>query len=97
MEKGSSLDDVPGMLDTAMRLAVAAAVAIAVGLGMRTLLLQLLPGAYIAVILVRATVLCLVGLGTYVTLARVLGITELRELEDLVLRLKSRFTHAQQQ
>jgi hypothetical protein len=62
------------MLETAMRLAVAAAVAIAVGLGVRALLLQLLPGAYLAVILMRATALCVVGLGTYVTLARVLGV-----------------------
>ena len=98
MAKGSSLQDVPGMLETAMRLAVAAAVAIAVGLGVRALLLQLLPGAHLAVILMRATALCLVGLGTYVILARVLGITELSELEGLVLReLKSRFTGAQQQ
>jgi putative peptidoglycan lipid II flippase len=86
------------MLETAMRLAVAAAVAIAVGLGVRALLLQLLPGAYLAVILMRATALCVVGLGTYVTLARVLGVTELSELEGLVLReLKSRFKGAQQQ
>jgi putative peptidoglycan lipid II flippase len=98
MAKGSSLHDVPGMLETAMRLAVAAAVAIAVGLGVRALLLQLLPGAYLAVILMRATALCVVGLGTYVTLARVLGVTELSELEGLVLReLKSRFKGAQQQ
>jgi hypothetical protein len=57
-----------------------------VGLGVRALLLQLLPDAYLAVILMRAMALCLVGLGTYVTLARVLGVAELSELEGLVLQ-----------
>ncbi|HEY7643649.1 MAG TPA: murein biosynthesis integral membrane protein MurJ [Hyphomicrobiales bacterium] len=98
MAKGSSLHDVPGILDTAMRLAVAAGVAIALGLGVRALLLQLLPGANVVEILTRATALCAIGLGTYVTVARVLDVRELNELEGSVLRvLKSRFKGAQQQ
>ena len=40
--KGTTLNDVPGMLDGALRLAVAAGVAIGIGLGVRVLLLELL-------------------------------------------------------
>ena len=36
MAKGTTLDNVPGMLDTALRLAAATAVAIAVGLALRS-------------------------------------------------------------
>ena len=98
MAKGASLDDVPGMLDTALRLAAATAVAIAVGLGV--------PG--FAPTAAAGRVPCrefYAGHGavrgrawTYVALASVLGVTELSELEGLVLReLKSRFKGAQQQ
>jgi putative peptidoglycan lipid II flippase len=83
--KGTTLHDVPGMLDAALRLAVAAGVAIGVGLGVRVLLLQLLPGMHLAVILMRTIVLCSVGLGIYLALARFLGIRELAKFERLLL------------
>ena len=83
--KGTTLRDVPGMLSAALRLAVAAGVAIGVGLVMRALLLQFLPGMYLAVVLMRAIVLCAVGLGIYLALARLFGISELAELERMLL------------
>jgi hypothetical protein len=73
------------MLEAALRLAVAAGVAIGVGLGVRVLLLQLLPGMHLAVILMRTIVLCSVGLGIYLALARFLGIRELAKFERLLL------------
>jgi putative peptidoglycan lipid II flippase len=53
---GGTLDDVPGMMSAALRLALAAAIAIALGLILRGLLLATLPGAGFVTILVRATV-----------------------------------------
>ena len=74
------------MLDGALRLAVAAGVAIGVGLGVRVLLLEFLPGVHLIEILIRATVLCAVGIATYVILARILGVRELAEIEGMLLR-----------
>lgn len=89
--KGASLDNVPGMLDTALRLAAATAVAIAVGLALRPMLIQLLPDNHVLAIVTRATVLCAVGLGIYIALAWVLGVKELTEVEELAIReLRSR-------
>jgi putative peptidoglycan lipid II flippase len=84
--KGATLHDVPGMFQAALRLAVAAAAAIDIGLAVRALLLPYLPGTHLVVILLRATVLCTVGVGTYFTLARLLGIRESAELEHFLLR-----------
>jgi len=84
--KGTTLQEVPGMLGTAVRLAVAAAVAVGVGLGLRVLLLQLLPGVHLMAILARATTLCAVGVGLYVALARLFGVRELAEVQGIVLR-----------
>jgi putative peptidoglycan lipid II flippase len=78
--KGSTLENVPGMLDAALRLAAAAAVATGVGLVVRVLLVQLLPGNELTIILTRATVLCVIGTSIYVALARLLGIGELAEI-----------------
>jgi putative peptidoglycan lipid II flippase len=89
--KGASLDHVPGMLDTALRLAAATAVAIAVGLVLRPTLIQLLPDNDDLAIVIRGTVLCAVGLGIYIALAWVLGVKELTEVEELAIReLRSR-------
>jgi putative peptidoglycan lipid II flippase len=88
--RGTTLRNVPGMLDGALRLAAAAAIAIGVGLGARALLLQFLPGMHFTVLIVRATVLCAIGSGTYLALARLFGIGELDKLERILLRkLKS--------
>jgi putative peptidoglycan lipid II flippase len=84
--RGTTLSDVPGMLNGALRLAVAAGVAIGIGLAVRAQLLELVPGVLLPAILIRATVLCAVGIGTYVTLARILGVRELTEIEGMLLR-----------
>ena len=84
--KGTTLRDVPGMLDAALRLAVAAGVAIAIGLAVRAQLLTLFPGVHLTAILIRATVLCAVGISTYVAVARILSVRELIEIEVVLLR-----------
>ena len=84
--RGTTLSDVPGMLNGALRLAVAAGVAIGIGLAVRAQLLELVPSVLLPAILIRATVLCAVGIGTYVTLARILGVRELIEIEGTLLR-----------
>jgi putative peptidoglycan lipid II flippase len=84
--KGTTLHDVPGMLGAALRLALAAAIAIGIGLAVRVPLLRVLPGAEITVILVRATVLCAVGVGIYLALARLFGIRELARFERMLVR-----------
>jgi len=84
--RGTTLSDVPGMLNGTLRLAVAAGVAIGIGLAVRAQLLELVPGVLLPAILIRATVLCAVGIGAYVTLARILGVRELTEIEGMLLR-----------
>jgi putative peptidoglycan lipid II flippase len=84
--KGTTLHDVPGMLDAALRLAAAASIAIGIGLAVRMVLLRWLPGAAPVAILVRATVLCAVGGGIYLAVARLLGIRELAKFERMLVR-----------
>jgi putative peptidoglycan lipid II flippase len=84
--RGTTLHDLPGMLNGALRLAVAAGVAIAIGLAVRAQLVELVPGVHLTAILIRATVLCAVGIGTYVVFARILGVRELIEIEAILLR-----------
>ena len=84
--KGRTLKDVPNMLDGALRLAVAATVATGVGLLVRSLLGQQVPGMQLSAILIRATVLCAVGVGVYLAVARALGISELGEIAGVLLR-----------
>ena len=84
--KGNSLQDVPSMLEAAVRLAAAAGIATGVGLGVRLLLLQFLPGMDLMVLIGRATVLCAIGLGIYLACARFFGIDELGKLERILLR-----------
>jgi len=84
--KGTSLQDVPSMLDAALRLAVAAAIAIGIGLGVRVLLLQFLPGMGLTLLIVRATMLDAIGLGIYLACARCLGVDELAKLERMLWR-----------
>jgi putative peptidoglycan lipid II flippase len=84
--KGTSLRDVPSMLDGAVRLAAAAGIATGVGLGVRVLLLQFLPGMDLTVVIGRTTVLCAIGLGIYLACARFFGIDELAKLERMLLR-----------
>lgn len=84
--RGANLDDVPGILDAAVRLAVAAGTAIGVGLGMRVLLLGLLPGVHLIEVLIRAASLCAAGISTYVAVAWILGIRELAEIQGILMR-----------
>ena len=84
--RGTTLHDVQGMLNGALRLAVAAGVAIAIGLAVRAQLLELVPGVHLTAILIRATVLCAVGIGAYAVFARILGVRELIEIEAILLR-----------
>jgi putative peptidoglycan lipid II flippase len=84
--RGANLDDAPGILDGALRFAVAAGIAIAVGLGVRVLLLGLLPGVHLIEVLLRAASLCAVGIFTYVTVASILGVRELAEVQGILLR-----------
>jgi len=84
--RGTSLKTAPGMLGAALGLAAAAAIAIGTGLWVRDLLLQFLPGMHFVVILTRATILCSVGIGVYLAMARVFGIRELARLQRLLSR-----------
>ncbi len=84
--KGTTLRGVPGTLEAAVRLALAAGIAIGVGLEVRVLLLQLLPGVQFIVIVMRVTTLCVVGLGIYIMVARLLDVRELAEIEVLIWR-----------
>jgi putative peptidoglycan lipid II flippase len=90
LAKGATLAGVPGMLDTAMRLALATAVAIAVGLLLRPTILQLFPHHDFVSIVLRATALCMIGLGIYLTLARAFGVRELAEVERIALKISAR-------
>jgi putative peptidoglycan lipid II flippase len=84
--KGATLHGVPGMLRAAIRLAVAAGIAIGVGLRVRIFLFQFLPGMHLGVMLMRASILCVIGVGIYLGLAQLFGISELAELKRLVMR-----------
>jgi putative peptidoglycan lipid II flippase len=83
--RGATLEHVPGMLDAALRLTVAAAAAIGVGLVVRALLMQFLPGVQLTVLLLRMTFLCSVGTGIYLALARLLGVSELAKIQAMLL------------
>jgi putative peptidoglycan lipid II flippase len=84
--KGGTLEEAPGMLDAALRLGFAAAIAIAAGLTFRSLLLDLLPDVRFWAVLVRGLVLGLVGMGSYIAVARWLGVRELVGIEQALLR-----------
>jgi putative peptidoglycan lipid II flippase len=92
--KGANLEGVPGMFDAALRMAMAAAIAIGAGLGARAVLLQFLPEITLWALLFRAAALCVVGIGVYVALARMLGVHELAEVESMLRRQLRRRTSA---
>ena len=80
VSRNATLEHVPGMLNAALRLAVAAAIATGGGLGLRMLLLQLLPGTQLGVLLLRAMILCVTGVGIYLVTAHLLGVRELAQI-----------------
>jgi putative peptidoglycan lipid II flippase len=89
--RGTALDPAPGMLDASIRLAFAAAIAIGAGLGFRMVLISFWPGTDLAIILMRATMLCAFGVAAYLAAARVFGVRELSEIEGhLLRRIRSR-------
>ena len=81
-----SLDRVDGMLGPALRMALACAIAITVGLVIRSLLPDFLLRMDLDVILLRSGMLCLIGLGIYCVIARLLNIHELSEIQRLMNR-----------
>jgi putative peptidoglycan lipid II flippase len=85
---GTTLTDIPGMLDGALRLSAAAAGAIGIGFATRALVRYLLPGMHLTEILLRGSALCAFGLAVYLVLARLFGVRELVEMER---RLRRRF------
>ena len=72
--RGDSLDRVYGMLDPALRMGFACGAAIGAGFLIRLLLPQFLLG------------MGFVGLGFYLIIARLLGIHELAEVQELIRR-----------
>jgi putative peptidoglycan lipid II flippase len=83
---GASLEDVPGMLSGALRLALAATLATALGLGARIVLLHFLPGTDLVITLLRAAVLCVFGVAIYLELARRFGVRDLEAMKRLLRR-----------
>jgi len=82
--RGATLENVPSMLGGALRLGMAAAIATVAGLLLRSVLVRHAPGAELSAILIRATLLCVGGVGVYVAAARALGITELSEIAGVL-------------
>ena len=74
------------MLGPVLRLAAAAAIATGLGLIARTQLLSWLPDMRLATILLRATLLCMVGIGAYLGLARFFLVTDVIEFEVKLFR-----------
>jgi putative peptidoglycan lipid II flippase len=81
--RGDNLDRVYGMLDSAIRMAFACCVAIGGGHLTRLFLPQFFLRMDFYVVLLRGGMLCLIGLGIYLTTTRLLGIHELSEVEAL--------------
>jgi putative peptidoglycan lipid II flippase len=84
--RADSLDRVHGMLGPTLRMALACAVAIIAGLVIRSVLPQFLLRMDFHVILLRSGMLCFVGLGIYLVIARLLRIDELSEVQGLIAR-----------
>jgi putative peptidoglycan lipid II flippase len=84
--RGANLDGVPGILDSAFRMALAAGVAIGVGLAARGLVMNAFPGTPLLDVTCRAVLLCGTGILIYGIIARILRVREWNELEHLLLR-----------
>ena len=83
--RGTNLKAVPGVLGATFGLALATGVAIGAGLYLRDWLLKFLLGSQVLSILMRITVLCIVGIAIYLAVARLLGVTELASGSNLTL------------
>lgn len=93
--RADSLDRVHGMLNPALRMAFACAIAIIAGLVIRSVLPQFLLRMDFSVVLLRSGMLCFVGLGIYLVIARLLKIDELSELQGLIARKRWLFYKSQ--
>ncbi len=83
---GAALSKSEGMLGAVIRMAVAALMATGIGLLAREQLIQWLPGADPATILVRAILLCGGGASLYAILARRFGVEDLAEIKTILFR-----------
>ncbi len=89
--RGLTLGSGPGMLDGAWRAGLAAAIAIGCGLALRHGLMLWLPGMHVVPVLIRAVILCGVGVGLYALIVNRLGMHEFGELATMVAaRLRRR-------
>jgi putative peptidoglycan lipid II flippase len=79
--RGTTLQGDQEMLRPVLRLAAAAAIATGLGLLARAQLLYWLPDMHIVTILLRATLLCMFGIGAYLALARLFSAADVIELE----------------
>lgn len=85
---GGTLAGTPGILDAAVRLAMATAIALAVGLIVRPWFVASFPSTALLPLLARTALLSLLGLTVYGLAARLLGVRELSEAAQLLLRRK---------
>jgi putative peptidoglycan lipid II flippase len=84
--RGTTLEGTQGMLQTALRLGIAALVAIGLGLLTCAQLLRWLPDVYAVKVLGRAIILSSFGLCIYAAMARLLGVSEISEVQLLLVR-----------
>jgi len=75
--RGATLGKTRACFKPRLRPGVAALVATGVGLLVRARLLQWLPGEHIATMSCRAALLCMIGLGVYAWIARLLRVDEI--------------------
>ena len=88
--RSTTLAEGPGMLDGAVRMAMAASLAIAIGFGARQLLVSWVPGVGLAALLIRAAVLCTLGIASYGVTARLLRLDELAHWRERLMPVLKR-------
>lgn len=89
---GGTLAGTPGILNAALRMALATAIAIGIGWAARPYALEHFAGTALVPLLARTALLSLLGLAVYALAARLLGVRELSDALRLLLRRKSAST-----
>jgi putative peptidoglycan lipid II flippase len=84
--EGDRLDRVSGFLRASLSMAFATGVAIAGGLVTRRVLPHVLLNMDFFIVVLRSLILCGIGLGLYVFVARQLGVREFAEVEGMLVR-----------
>lgn len=84
--RGTTLDGSSALLPATLRLAAAAILAIGIGLALRLGLVHWLPGSHALAVILRAALLCSVGVGAYALLAWLFGVTEIGDAARLLNR-----------